>query len=314
MRAVRVLGLAEDGREVVCEDPTTGEKFVLPRDERLRAASRGDLSRFGQLEIEGESQLRPREIQSRIRAGASVEELAALAGTSVRRIERFAYPVLVERSTMAERARQARPSIDGISAGSSVTDTVAATLAARGHDGSVSWDAYRDNDDWVLTLTWQAGRSENRAHWTFHPGPAGGTLTARDEGAAEIVDPALRVLRPLREARTEPAAAVGLIDPTVPTVPILPTEPAGPAARPEANLFDRRVAPQPDESENLAEQIVSDERSAARPEAKRAEIAKTGTDGAAPGPSGSARAGRKSGRPAMPSWEDVLLGTKSHDR
>ena len=49
MRALRVLGLAEDGVNLVCEDGTSGELFTLPADERLRAATRGDLSRLGQL-------------------------------------------------------------------------------------------------------------------------------------------------------------------------------------------------------------------------------------------------------------------------
>ena len=38
MRALRVLGLAEDGENLVCEDGTSGELFTLPSDERLRAA------------------------------------------------------------------------------------------------------------------------------------------------------------------------------------------------------------------------------------------------------------------------------------
>src|SRR6478736_4932759 len=101
MRSLQVLGLAEVGEVLVCKDPATGELFGLPADERLRAASRGDVSRLGQLEIEMESQLRPREIQARIRAGATVEDVATAAGTDPVRIERFAYPVLLERSSNA---------------------------------------------------------------------------------------------------------------------------------------------------------------------------------------------------------------------
>src|SRR6195952_2421767 len=137
MRPLRVLGLAESdqqaGQSLVCEDPTTGEQFSIACDDRLRAGARGDLSRFGQLEIEMESQLRPREIQSRIRAGATVEQVAAMAGTTAARVERFAFPVLLEPASVAERAMKARPAIDGITAGTSVGATVAATLAARGH-------------------------------------------------------------------------------------------------------------------------------------------------------------------------------------
>ena len=170
MRALRVLGLAEDGENLVCEDGTSGELFTVPADERLRAAIRGDLSRLGQLEIELEPQLRPREIQARIRAGSSIVQVAAAAQTSVGRIERYAYPVLLERSTMAEKARQSHPMIDGNPARKTLEELVMSTLADRGQDVAVTWDAYRDDDGWVVALRWQAGRSENRARWEIHAG------------------------------------------------------------------------------------------------------------------------------------------------
>ena len=168
MRALRVLGLAEDGENLVCEDGTSGELFTLPADERLRAATRGDLSRLGQLQIELEPQLRPREIQARIRAGATIAQVATAANTSVGRIERYAYPVLLERSTTAEKARLAHPMVDGNPTRKNLEELVLATLADRGQDGNVQWDAYRDDDGWVVAVRWQAGRSENSAHWQIH--------------------------------------------------------------------------------------------------------------------------------------------------
>ena len=168
MRALRVLGLAEDGRNLVCEDGTSGELFTVPADERLRAATRGDLSRLGQLQIELEPQLRPREIQARIRAGATIAQVATAANTSVGRIERYAYPVLLERSTTAEKARLSHPIVDGNPTRKNLEELVMATLGDRGQDSSVQWDAYREDDNWVVALRWQAGRSENSAHWEIH--------------------------------------------------------------------------------------------------------------------------------------------------
>src|SRR5437764_15460272 len=109
MRALRVVGLDDDGKTVILEDPMRGERFTIPADERLRAAARGDITRLGQIEIELESQMRPREIQARIRAGESVEQVANSAGVSMQRVERFAYPVLLERSRTAELAQSAHP-------------------------------------------------------------------------------------------------------------------------------------------------------------------------------------------------------------
>jgi hypothetical protein len=402
MRPLRVLGLADSdqrsaAQSLVCEDPTTGEQFSIACDDRLRAGARGDLSRFGQLEIEMESQLRPREIQSRIRAGATVEQVAALAGTTAARVERFAFPVLLERASVAERAMKARPAIDGITAGISVAATVAATLSARGHDGEVSWDAFKDDDDWVLALTWNAGRSVNRAHWVYHPGPDGGTLSARDDAAAEIVDPALRILRPLRPVSVSAAA----LDPTLPTEQPrrvgessrtahsagskLPTGGRVPSAPLRERPGTRNTpfgAPQQSRdvvgspaipadtsaivaagsaivaagsaivahgsavldrsAERIVEDTITDERAGVNPPEAPGEAARTGTDSAGPAhpPAGGRRGGaapvpsappaqsapqpvrqaavakssRRGQRPAMPSWEDVLLGTKSTGR
>ncbi|QNN52991.1 DUF3071 domain-containing protein [Nocardioides mesophilus] len=68
-----LVGLTEDKSKLVLVSDS-GEEFTLAVDARLRAALRGDhaqLARLGQLEITMESALRPRDIQARIRAGAS---------------------------------------------------------------------------------------------------------------------------------------------------------------------------------------------------------------------------------------------------
>ena len=48
----------------------------------------------------------------------------------------------------------------------------------------------------MVALSWRAGRSDNHAHWVFQPGAHGGTVTALDEHASDLVEglPA----RPLR--------------------------------------------------------------------------------------------------------------------
>src|SRR5690606_5148955 len=109
VRELRVVGLEPDAKHVVLADPATGDKFRIPVDDTLRAAARGDLARLGQIQIETTSQLRPREIQARIRGGASVEQVADEAGIPVAKVERFAYPVLLERSRAADMAKKGHP-------------------------------------------------------------------------------------------------------------------------------------------------------------------------------------------------------------
>jgi hypothetical protein len=200
MRALRVVGITEGGGElsVVLEDSLRHERFTVPADEQLRAAARGDLTRLGQIAIELESQLRPREIQARIRAGASVEQVAAAAGWPSQKIERFAYPVLLERSRTAEVAQRAHPMRADGPDSRVLADVVAHTFGLRGQEYvSAEWDSWKGEDGrWVVALSWRAGRSDNRALWTFQPGAHGGTVTAIDEHAHDLVEglPA----RPLR--------------------------------------------------------------------------------------------------------------------
>jgi hypothetical protein len=219
MRALRVVGITEGGGElsVVLEDPVRHERFTVSADEQLRAAARGDLTRLGQISIELESQLRPREIQARIRAGASVDQVAAAAGVPIQKIERFAYPVLLERSRTAEVAQRAHPMrADGPDT-RMLGDVVAHTFGLRGQEYTdADWDSWKGEDGkWVVALSWQAGRSDNRAHWTFQPGAHGGTVTAVDEHASDLVEglPArpLRTVGPVIDiARPEdPAPAPG---------------------------------------------------------------------------------------------------------
>jgi hypothetical protein len=197
MRTLRVVGINEDG-SFVLEDSGRRERFTVAADEQLRAAARGDLTRLGQIAIELESQLRPREIQARIRAGASVEQVAAAAGVPPQKIERFAYPVLLERSRTSELAQRAHPvRADGPDS-RMLGDVIAHTFGMRGQEYTeAEWDSWKGEDGrWVVALSWRAGRSDNRAHWTFHPGAHGGTVTALDEHASDLVEglPA----RPLR--------------------------------------------------------------------------------------------------------------------
>jgi hypothetical protein len=325
MRALRVLGLAEDGENLVCQDDTSGELFTLPADERLRAATRGDISRLGQLQIELEPQLRPREIQARIRAGNSIEQVAVAASCSVSRIERYAYPVLLERSTMAAKAREAHPMIDGNPARKTLEQLVMNTLGQRGQDAEPHWDAYRDDDGWIVVLRWQAGRSENRAHWDIHPGARNNTLHPRDDAARDLIDPSHRPLRTIADPTTETprqanstpsdfwAVSAGQQQASVSTNSAPdPQADETPTSDPQTLSANgsrhpagtrRSVADRLDQ-EQMVEQTVLDERAGAQTsqQPRPAEVARTGTDHSA------ARGQRKGQRPVMPGWEDVLLG------
>ena len=266
MRALRVVGLDEDGETVICEDPENGERFSVPADERLRAAARGDLTRLGQVQIELESQMRPREIQARVRGGASIQEIVSTSGLPEQRVERYAHPVLLERAQIAEMAQRAHPVREDGPDVQTLGEIVAHTFGMRGHDyGESEWDSWRGDDNkWVVRLRWNAGKSDNSAHWVFHPGTQGGTVAALDEHAADLLDPsptrALRTVRPVTELARE---ALELDQDSGGQAPEEPAEPAPQAAEPAPERPSILPPPVGQEPEAQTQRDTLDERNPA---------------------------------------------------
>lgn len=344
MRQLRVVGLGDDHETVILEDPIRHERFAVSGDERLRAAARGDVRRLGQMEIEITSPLRPRDIQARVRAGESVDDVAAAGGVTAAHVERFAYPVLLERARVAEIARRAHPLLPTDPTHTderTLGEIVAATFAARGQDFDEGrWDASKaEGASWVVTLSWQAGRSDNVARWAFRPGASGGTVDPRDDPARELLgqEPTggpRRVDKPeapgagdvrdtLDEAleQTPAMAASGDIAPrrSAGTGQASPTHGTGQngSRRPERGAARRGGRPQrpgtpqsarpgPTGGDQVPAPRTGQQDPAPAPaEPATAEITTPTTD-----PGEGSRRGRRS-HPIVPSWEDVLLGTRS---
>ncbi|QIY65026.2 septation protein SepH [Streptomyces sp. RPA4-2] len=170
MPELRVVAVSNDGTRLVLKAADSTE-YTLPIDERLRAAVRGDRPRLGQIEIEVESHLRPRDIQARIRAGASAEEVAQLAGIPVDRVRRFEGPVLAERAFMAERARKTPVRRPGENAGPQLGEAVQERLLIRGAGkDTVQWDSWRrDDGTWEVLLVYLVAGEPHSASWTYDP-------------------------------------------------------------------------------------------------------------------------------------------------
>ncbi|WP_194817215.1 septation protein SepH [Nocardia sp. XZ_19_385] len=261
MRELRVIGVTPDSTHIVCIDTETGNKYRLPADDKLRAAARGDLARFGQIEIEMEATMRPRDIQARIRAGASVEQVTEESGMPASRVERFAYPVLLERARAAELAQKAHPVRPDGPAVEILIDIVTAAFTERGHTlDNAEWDAWKDEKGyWVAQLQWQNGHSEIAAHWRYQPDAHGGSVSPLDDPAADLVDPdfgrALRGLATILPAAAEIEAPVAEPEPVVAESPSpRPAEtrpatreaivPPRPAARQSQPALDEYYEPQ----------------------------------------------------------------------
>jgi hypothetical protein len=173
MRPVRFVALSEDGQAMVLADEV-GRLLALPLDDRVGAAMRAERSP-GQTTattltvaaIPGDipPSLSPRDIQARIRAGESADDVARIAGVPVDRVLRYAGPVLQERAMLAQHARRTR--LRSSEKGASLAEVVDGRLAQHGIDTEkISWDAYRREDGtWRVVATWPSGKATAQAIW-----------------------------------------------------------------------------------------------------------------------------------------------------
>ncbi len=117
-----------------------------------------------------ESALSPREIQTRIRSGESVADVARVAGVDHERVERFAAPVIAEREHIAGLAMTSSVRRRGeTSANRTLRHVLDERLLTRGVDiDSVGWDSYRlDDGRWAVTADYVTGETDHQAVFFF---------------------------------------------------------------------------------------------------------------------------------------------------
>lgn len=319
MRELRFDGLSEDGSKLILAGKD-GQRWSLVIDERIEAAVRRDRARLGQVEIEQSGELRPREIQARIRAGATAEDVAAASGLPIERIRRFEGPVLTERAYMAIQAGQI-PLRSNV--GSTVAEVVLARLADQGVDSlDVSWDAWRRDDGlWTVIVTFPLGVNRHVASWVYDP-PARSMVPA-DDNAETLIAP------------SAPAAGLRLVpsrgpQPNLVAVAAPPT-PADDVASAQLTAVDEDDE---EEAAELAEAEAEAADQAAEEQAAEEEV--TEEDVTTPEPSGKAAEDQEDeagseveidpgpalfdateeplvvktavGKPPVPSFDDILFG------
>ncbi len=181
MQDLRLIGVHEDGQHLLLAD-ADGGRFRLALDEPLRAAARRDRPRLGQLQIEMDGGMRPREVQALIRRGLSAEEVADRSGWTVEKVRRFEGPILAEREHIARLARSCAVGTRG-PAPVSLADRVSERLRDRGVDRDhVEWDSARDEEGiWQLSMTFAAGGRHRTATWHYEP--LGGSVTPTNDEA-----------------------------------------------------------------------------------------------------------------------------------
>ncbi|MBE1876850.1 septation protein SepH [Myceligenerans pegani] len=187
MDELELVRLHEDGDRLVVAGPD-GAEHMLPITDALRAAVRGDRPRMESIRADEELAMRPRDIQARLRAGATADDLAAESGMPAEQIRRFEYPVISEREHAVGRVRaKAVMSEDGGTA--TIGDLADKRLRERHSDpATIRWTATRDGvAPWVVTLTFTVDAGERVARWSFDP--RGGAVIALDDEARWLALP-----------------------------------------------------------------------------------------------------------------------------
>ena len=340
MQELRIVAVSEDGSYAVLAVPGRGGRFSLPIDDRLRIVARGQFSRLAQYEIEVESPLRPKEIQDRIRAGETAEEIADAAGVPIERVRRFEGPVLAERAYRAQEAQGASIRQPGDSGpGPRLGDIVVERLAELGVPAEeAQWDSRKRGDNsWQVQLMFTIGGRPLMAEWVFDPRRR--HVTPADDDAARLSLPEadLAALAPV--SRSPARATVTPIGSR-----LAAAQPSAPAPAPA----ERRPEPEPVMSQARAAEARTAEAHQARTaeaqvsraaEARSPRVAEAHSPRAAEAPAraaedrpaaevaetepeaesqeppvpqrGRARkaAGGRSRRASVPSWDEIMFGT-----
>ena len=272
MRQLHVVALSEDGRSVLLAPSKTAKTgtYQLPLDGKLAAALRGDVPRIGEQQAR-DSGVTPKEIQARLRAGESVEQIANAAGVPAARVERFAGPVLSERERIIDEARAGfvnrnRHGVSKLPLGDAVEAALAETSGLRPE--SVTWTARRlESGHWLVQVSYVARARTRTASWVYEPHTR--SVTPSDSASAALGHvgdepaprrlaaaaprpaPAARSARPAKKAakkaakKTAKKAVAKKAKKVVKTAAARPVaKPAKAAARPAAKPV-KKAAPKP---------------------------------------------------------------------
>jgi hypothetical protein len=317
MRELSFVGLSDDGTSLVLSS-TDGTRYVVPTDERLEAAVRRDRSRLGQLEIalDGTS---PRDIQQRVRHGQSPDDIAASSGLPVERVLRFAGPVLAEREHVAAQARAVELRDAGVSR--TVEETVTDAVTRGGGDLELlEWDAWRREDGrWSLLASWEpvddVAGGATAALWIYDA--AGRTVVADDPASAWLLGEV--ATQEPEEAYDGRPVLVGLpspeeswdddfADPDAALTAIVDRD----SGAQVVDLMDRPPV-EPDDSSPL-DDLYDTLPGLARPEVGRTSrrSRRKAARQTPVAPVGDVEKGDKP-RATVPSWDEILFGTRNPD-
>jgi hypothetical protein len=303
VRQLEVMSVSDDGNHILlaASEDAARATHQLRISNRLVQAINGELDAD---EEHRESELSPKEIQARLRAGDSVEQVAKAARIPVARIMIYATPVISERARIIDQARAARlrkPRGPESTASLGTVVTKRLTEIAGLRPETVEWRTKRRSDGaWVVEMSYAARGGSRTALWLWRP--AGRELTALNALGTRlgVQEPAATPAR----RRSAPAPS------SSPPARRAPAAKQAKPAKPARSAKQAAATPTPTAKKARPKRAVK-ATTAAKPAAKRAK----------PAPKRSRSEPRqaptleipekKNGRVPIPSWDSVLLGVAS---
>jgi len=339
MEDLRVVEV-QDGALIVSR--TDGTQYRLPVDSVLQSRLRQSRGSAGV-----GPKLAPREIQTHIRAGMSAQDVANVTGADLEYIQRFEGPVLAERQYVVESALGVSVHVAGETDSLTSSRTFGSAIRERLHDMHASterWASWKDPETgWIVKLSFSANDIEHDARWQFDPkrqslAPLNNeakTLSQQGEATGALI-PRLRAVAPSdapADAARFDSGAFDVDDLDDAPAPIKPAElpvmrdrsAESGVGNQTADLLDAlrrrrgerepanfdeidedltpRISPEP--SMRLLDPPSAEDRQDAPAPAQKREAQQA----TAPQPTTKSRRRRV----AMPSWDDIVFGTKPDD-
>lgn len=310
-----------------------GEMYRVQIDDSLSSAIKAATT-----ETANSATISPREIQERIRAGVSVEQLAAESGAPVSYILKFAQTVFDELQHMVDSALAIRITIAGDRFNDEVQAEFGQIIESRlfaGGARNVRWSSKRQEiGSWLLTAQYDLGENTGVATWIFEPrkfhlapeNEAAITLSNHDSGLDGPI-PKLRTV--IANPPAAPSVEAPLLTPVISVVNNKAQEESAdlPAAfrKPEntettdllAQLRKKREeasapstetkSPEPDSLDSGITQFPETEPKVEEPPVESQETPSEPVETNEP------KESPKRSRATMPSWDEIVFGTKSED-
>ena len=187
MLALRLIGVHDDGENLVLES-ADGTRFLLPIDAKLSTS----ITKARRIQpargLGAKGTFGPRDIQTRFRQGASVEEIAEESGWEPERVRRYEWPIVAERAHIIRAAQSVKI---GRRSSASGTAQIPVTLSARIEEVSERYGFEDATQDWTT-------RQQENGQWRVEVDIALKD-SVRQNLPAQVVFPARWVYNPANQ-------------------------------------------------------------------------------------------------------------------